>query len=224
MSKFATRILHCPRCRAPAERSLAVSLNAARTPQARQAILDGSFQRFRCIGCGQAAVADDPFMYVDFDRKDWIALFPLAWEGEWRRRETEPRRAFDLCFAGPGAAATARSLAHGFRVRATFGVEALREKLVAFSAGIDDACLEALKLELMRTTPGLCFNPGGRPRLTGADDERLTFSARGERKLLEVNVPRSAYDRLAAARDQYAPLLDRLSGVPWVDLGRLFLA
>jgi len=247
VSVFVTRRARCPRCGHEEQRSVAESVNGGRSPEYRDAILAGRFHVFPCGGCGVESRADEPFLYTDFARKEWIRVLPAREEPQWARHEPEARttflRAFRLDVAsGPGArrAATApdrrepppvlRAMAEGFRSRLVFGLAALREKLLVFGAGLDDALIEGLKLDLMRGHRELSFEPSRRPRLHAVGEETLRFYVREsgpgadlrEAELLEIELPRSAYDRLAARAEAYRTLLDALREGDYVDLGRLF--
>ena len=228
MSKFELRKKTCPQCGAVAEREVAVSINGGRFPRDRALIIEEKFQAFRCAACGRTSLVEDPFMYTDFQRKDWIGVFPTAWELEWSKHERAPADAFALNMKGAAASPTARELAAGFRVRAVFGLGALREKLLCTDSGIDDLVLEVLKLELMRTTPPLTLHPGGRPRLAAADEDTLRFHApsqqpSGEWTAGELAVPRAAYDRIARDPSRHEAAMRPLRDAVYLDVGRILI-
>ena len=218
MSKLETRYERCAVCKHAHLEEVVVSFDALRSPARRQAIFDRSFQRFTCAFCGAPNAVEDAFMYTDFDRGQWIGCFPSSWEVVWQRHEHEPQRAFQATVAGPNAPPPARRLAANLRVRATFGLEALREKLVIFEAGLDDALVEALKLDLMRALPNLTLHPEHRPRLDSVAGERLEFVVPGER----LDVPADECRRIAAD-PSYARLLAELRAHPYVDIGRILI-
>lgn len=177
MSIFEQRTLTCPHCGAAAEHSVAVSINGGRAPQYRQQILDGTFQVITCPSCGEKADADGPFIYVDLQARHWIGCYPRAWEPGWRDYENEPLDSWRRSMVDH-APAQVRRMADGFRVRAVFGLPALREKLLCFVHDIDDRVLEALKLDLMRGRPALAMHPAARPLLIEVGDATLALIAR----------------------------------------------
>ena len=61
-------------------------------------------------------------------------------------------------------------------MRCVFGLPALREKLIAADAGLDDRLVEAFKLSLFETVAGLPFEAARRPRLVVADADTLVFA------------------------------------------------
>jgi hypothetical protein len=213
VSRFRKRGCDCPRCGTAAELVVAISVNGGHDAELRDAILGDRFQFFTCEQCGACAVAESPLIYTDFGRREWIGMFPRAWAEDRRRWERATVELFEQNLAGPGASPPARRLAIGFRVRVVFGMDALREKLTCFAAGLDDAVVEALKLHAMRDFAFVDL--AARPRLVRADGRGLTLRLPGG----ELTVGRDGYDAVAGS-SEHAPLLERLRAGAWVDLGR----
>ncbi len=227
MSVYQDRVLTCPHCGQETVRSVAVSLNGSRAARQRAQILDGTFQRFTCTRCDATYRADGPLIYIDFDAKLWIGVYPTPAESRWWEYEREPEHTFErnmLEHCPP----VVRSWAPGFSIRTVFGIDRLREKLVAHAAGIDDRVLEAYKLDLLRGMGPYELSPVCRPRLHKVDDEHAWFRVPrpedGNRgKTAIVKVARSEIARIARERDEWAPLIASLSAGPYVDLGRIFV-
>lgn len=227
MSIYEKRTLACPHCGQEVEKSVAVSLNAARARVQRQAILDGTFQRFECETCHERFRADGPLIYIDFDRKVWIGVFPAPWESAWWKHEQEPARAFQRNIE-ENSPPMVKEWAPGFVIRAVFGLEGLREKLVAHEAGIDDRTLEAYKLDLLRGMGPYELSGRARPRLRKVEGGELFFHVpRPEPgnpgRVAMVRVAAAELARIEANRAAWAPTLDTLSEGPYVDLGRIFI-
>jgi CpXC protein len=236
MSQYQERSLTCPGCQHVTVRSVAVSLDAERAKEERLQILDGTFQRFACPQCGQVARADGPLVWLDFDAKKWVGVLPEPMERQWWRYEREPQQAFqrNMVENAPGIV---REWAPGFVIRAVFGLEALREKLVAWEAGLDDMLLEAYKLALLRSMGPFELGAAARPRLRavrsgegrgdGEGDVLEFWVPRPEEgqplRLAKVGIARAELDRAAANRAEWAPVIAALSEGPYVDLGRLFI-
>src|SRR5207237_105592 len=72
---------------------------------------------------------------------------------DWEQWEAVTEKVFAEAFAG--APEPMRDFATGFRVRAVFGGPALADKLHVWDAGLDDAVVELLKLELATSQPEL---------------------------------------------------------------------
>src|SRR5687767_13167351 len=95
MSIFSEKPVPCPHCGDVQRRSIAVSVNGSRRGGTlRKAILADEFQRFACDVCGEVFEVDAPFIYLDFDRKQWIGVYPRTWIKRWREVEVEPEAAF----------------------------------------------------------------------------------------------------------------------------------
>ncbi|TNF35057.1 MAG: hypothetical protein EP329_06605 [Deltaproteobacteria bacterium] len=224
MSTFFQADVACPHCGDVASRSVAASLNAQRSPRYRQEILERTFQRPTCGRCKQQFLIHEPFLYLDLSAKQLIAVFAPALVEDWPELEEEVVDAWEAAFGPDDAPAIAQALGEGLVLRTVFGLEALREKLVCAEHGVDDAQLEALKLQLLLdgTLPG----PESAPRLAEVEDDGetlvivcepvadLTTGAarqavlRAPRRLLELDL------------DLGLPPLD--AGT-WVDVGRILV-
>jgi len=227
MSVYQDRTLTCPHCQHEAVRSVAVSLNGARAQRQRAAILDGTFQRFTCDACGKVYRADGPLIYVDFDAKLWIGVFPAPRERTWWMCEREPQLTFERNML-ESCPPMVREWAPGFTIRTVFGLDGLREKLVAHAAGIDDCVLEAYKLDLLRSMGPYELSGAARPRLDTADAEEARFRVPrpdpvSPNRVAIIHVARAEIDRIADQRDAWKGVLNALSAGPYVDLGRIFI-
>lgn len=227
MSHFSTRHVACPRCKVVAPRSLVDSLNCERTPAARDAILSETFQQFSCESCNYQFLVEDPFIYTDFIRKHWIGVFPRSWELQWAEYETHPVKAYFDNMEGPHSSPAARVMAGGFKVRAVFGLPTLREKLICFDQGLDDAQLELVKLHLMRTVEGLTFGPQSRPRLHRVEGSELIFRVpcrvNSQWRVVELGLPLELYHRQLDDAPSLVPFLRSLRAGAFVDLGRIMI-
>jgi hypothetical protein len=206
---------------------VATSINATRTPEWRDIILDGKFQQFTCPTCGERTTPLLPFPYIDFTRKQYIGVFPLSSEAAWWEHEREPEGAYDRNL-GHLAPAVAQPIGADMQVRTVFGLDALQEKIAVLDAGLDDAVLEALKLRLLVARDDLSSGLDDRPRLTSVDKDTLEFRVcgpapdgnPGSRDVYRLTVPRADFDAVADDPD-LAPLLDALRAGPYRDCGRL---
>jgi hypothetical protein len=223
VSTFVPVRVPCERCGTVTERQLATSINVDRTPAWRDVILAGDFQRYRCPACGAESVAVIPFPYIDFTRKLYVGVFPASMEAAWWDHEWEPAAAFDRNL-GDQAPALARPIGAGMAVRTVFGLDALREKIIGFEQGLDDAQLETLKLRLMAGRDDVPRTMSSRPRLTSVADGMLHFvvvvPAGDERDVYTLDVAMADYESIAEEPD-LAAFLDRLRQGPYCDAGRL---
>ena len=221
MSTFKSTTVQCPHCGHSQTASLASSINANRAPELRAALLARTFQRMACAECDKRYVADGPFLYMDFERKHWFGHYPLAWERRWRSLEAEPQQAWHrnmVVHAPP----LVREQAAGFLIRAVFGLEAMREKLVIADAGLSDTLVEVAKLQLARHTPGLTLSPSTRLRLDRVQDGDLVFAVPARPGLRAV-MPAANWATLIMDVVEQAPALEAVSGGPYVDVGRVVI-
>jgi hypothetical protein len=225
MSTFFAEIVKCPYCGEAAERSVAHSINATRSPQYRDAILRGEFQNYTCSKCGQDYLVDRPFIYLDYKTKDWIGVLPLNEEKEWQQWEQAPINAYKFA-CGANAPVVAQSIGEGMKIRTVFGLIALREKLLCLQARLDDVLLELLKFHLMLRSERFVLTEVARPRLIETDNSTLMFMtpivAEGsELKYEIVSIDRQAYEEVVNNQEPWLAFIKELSNNSYVDLGRL---
>lgn len=195
MSTFRPRTVDCPACGLPFEVHVLEGLHITRLPAQRRAILDGTFHTFRCPACEAPSVVEVPAIYTDFERQHYLAV---EVEGDWRQARKRHQRVFDESFTlGPPPA---QELGRSLRCRLVYGYRALREKLLCFDHGLDDAVLEALKA---RWAPGF----------------RLREVLAGRHLLCDAHRPDGA-DWHTFTADEYATALEdraaTLAPYPWL--------
>src|SRR5688572_29811700 len=127
---MAIRKLHSVQCRCGEQLriSLAESVNVDRAPDIRAEILAGTFHKIRCPACGNSFTAETTFQYIDTRRGDYFLVRPRGHRHQWRETET---------IAEQAAGCWPKSLlGEEPRVRVMFGMDELRETLVAENAGL----------------------------------------------------------------------------------------
>lgn len=169
MAIFHPHTVQCP-CGNRLAVQLADSVNVKRQPEARQRILRGELHRAACSACGQTMTVEKPFYYTDFDRNVLFKVLPTSERHTWKQASTDLDKASgfipaDLSDAG------ARTL------RVLFGMDELREKLVAQDANIDDRLLELLKVLVVYEHPVLLKWARLRLALEEVTETELHFSA-----------------------------------------------
>lgn len=225
MSLFQTVTLACPACATPVEFELVASVNADRRPDLREAILDGSFQREACPSCGTRFRAEPQFIYIELGRRLYIAVWPLAQRRDWRACVDSSQQAFDLAY-GKRAGPEARALAEGVALRAVFGWPALREKLLAVQAGIDDTTLELAKLAVLRRLERAPLPGRLELRLLGSQGKTLTLAwvdAHSGRSEQAIEVDAGLIAQIEAEAPAWQALRDELLASPLVDFQRELL-
>ncbi len=114
------------------------SLNVADHPEAREAVLERRLHALVCEACGQLHTVEPAFAYVDMDRRQLFGVFPEA-------SRLDPRPWLELTVQSWETAGRPDDVL----VRAVFGIEELREKIVLHEAGLDDLALEVMKGDLL---------------------------------------------------------------------------
>jgi hypothetical protein len=191
----------CHRCRRRFPAQLWTGLHATNAPEIRASVLAETFHRFECPGCGRAVRVDPTLLYTDFDRHHWIATFP----DDALRHRTALVRLVEAGFQHnmvERCAPMVREWAPLFAKRCVFGLASLRDKLLCWDAGLDDATLELVKWQVVRRGP---LRPDLRVWLDAVEGDRLVFVRVVAEPGVEmevvtrVAVPRASYDRLADA-------------------------
>jgi hypothetical protein len=208
MSITRTTFVDC-RCGARLEALVADSLNAARHPHLKQAVIERKLHLFVCALCQRPITVEKEMLYVDIPRRQFIGVYPEAERARERACGEELLRVFAQTVAD-NAPGVVRELASDFFVRVVFGYEELREKIVADDAGLSDLLLEIIKGQLIANDPAwvargvLTFRL---ERVRGDGDLVLTpawadgFHV-GESEGEPIVVERALYDALYARRDE----------------------
>lgn len=226
MSRFSRTAVPCAHCGNESLQTIYASVNAVRSASLRAEILAERFHRFECPFCREWFTAEPPLVYVDVARRQWIVQNPRGWEVGWRAREAEAQQQFVEATRPPHVSSGAEALFAGTRLRVVFGMAALREKILCFEAGLDDAALEALKLDLMRSPDlDLPLHPAGRPRLHEVSSDEIVLLAvppTGDDDMARIAVPRAAVEEIARAAGFEGVLRELRSG-SYVDVGRIMI-
>lgn len=222
MSTFLDQDITCRSCGQSWVRPVATFLDAAADlDRARTELQHNRFQRFACPGCSQRAIAARPLRWCDREARLWVAMLPDTAERQWPRWERDVRTmaAWDIAQDGTDA-----SDLSGWTLRLVFGLQALREKLIAHREGLDDASLELLKLELLEAHPGLARKPTHRLRLADARENLLSFAAQDDKGRWQGAA--ATRSRLAAIHEDpalHATERAAIAAGPYVDLGRMLI-
>ncbi len=228
MSLFESVTLACPSCGEPVEFEAVGSVNAARRPDLREAIVSGAFQREDCPNCDTSFRLDPEMVYLDVGKGQWIAVYPLEALGDWAGREAQAQENFAFAY-GEEAPGPAKDIGEDLSPRVAFGWSALREKLVCAEQGIDDEDLELTKIAIMRGLENPPLGDGTELRLIEVDAEQdvlvmAWILAQSEEVVEMMRVPRSLYDEIADDQEDWEPLRQSLSAGFFVDMQRLIIA
>src|SRR5688572_26194888 len=200
MSITRTEAFPCP-CGAMLVVELCDSLNAGRHPHLRKAVLDRELHAKRCDACTRTLVIEHRFLYVDLERKQVLGVFSRGERDDPNPCAQQLEETFERWFRRDAPASVQR-IAEQCLVRVCFGLEELREKLVADDAGISDYALEALKCVVLGQDPRFRDGLVSTLRLERADAATLDLLTVDfhDRPLGDVvRVPREELDQLPLA-------------------------
>src|SRR5262245_7318566 len=179
-------------CARPFPTHVAHTLSARRSPDVRGRILRLQLHRVVCPRCHQVLVVERPMSYVDPDRNLVVFVQPRGARVGYRRDSAR------LAAAATGLPARL-SPARGRQTRVVYGLDELREKLVAQDLHLDDRVVELLKTLVVYEHPFLLRRARLQLFLTGGEGNRLRFVAyhhnRGK-EAWEIFMPRTIVDDL----------------------------
>ena len=223
MSILADASATCPICGSEAHFEFPASINADRRPDLREAVLDGSLYTETCRACGESLSYEPQLTYLDVGRRQWILAQPSEERGDWEASEHDALGVFDLAF-GAAAPEVARTIGARLVPRLVFGWPALVEKLRCQEFGLDDAALEATKLATLAEAKVGQLDPDLDLRLSGEEGDALLLhwiNPADGAVTARLRVPRQVYVLVKAGGEAWAPLLQRLAGRMYVDIGRV---
>lgn len=218
MSTWFDEAVACPACGLEQIAKLARGIHVARAPEAREQVFDRSFHRVVCKQCNTRFVAKRPLIYTDMDRKHWVHVAMPHEEPRWRDLERVAVDVFDGAFVGSPLAAALRD---GFRVRLVFGMEELREKLVIWRAGFDDATLECAKLQMISRDPALATADKLLVEQIGERGAELVLLDSNESPLGMTTIPRHLLEAQRDDVDRLRRYLPELFGGGFVSWRRM---
>ncbi|MGA9772208.1 MAG: CpXC domain-containing protein [Blastocatellia bacterium] len=149
---------------------LADSINVKRSPESRDRILRGELHKAACPVCGRHMTVEKPFYYTDLTRNTFFKVLPRGERHMWKKASRELDAAISLI---PDAVTPAK----GRTLRVIFGMDELREKLIAQDIELDDRFLELFKVLLVYEHPILLRWSRLRLALEAVTDDGLEFSA-----------------------------------------------
>jgi hypothetical protein len=219
-------VVRC-RCGTEIEVFVADSLNAARHPHLRRMVLERQLHVFTCAACGHRFTVEKELLYFDFTRRQFIGVFPHEARVRERAAGEQVLEAYATAMQRE-APAFVQEAARDFLVRACFGYEELREKLVADEAGLSDLVLEVLKLQLLAVDGWYVDHGVLTLRLDQVAEEGslvllpewLGPPPEGVQRA-PIVVERALYDRLLAHHDELVATRRDLASGPHCSLLRL---
>lgn len=133
MSTNLAKEINCPSCGKSSQTRMWPSIDCADHPEQRERILEESLFIWECPDCGYQMQLVYPCLYHDFSHKLLILLDPNQKEQSLNKR------------------AIAAEKLEGVRKRIVGTVEELKEKILIFENGLNDAACELVKLAMAKT-------------------------------------------------------------------------
>lgn len=222
MAVFHPHTVRCT-CGGEVTALLADSINVRRSPAIRQMILRGELHRARCACCERIRTVEKPFYYSDPDRRAVFKVLP-----RWERHlwQSAAQKLDDMAQVLPGSMVDSSSSS----LRVVFGMDELREKLVAQDAGIDDRLVEVLKVLLVYEHPILLQRPRLRFVLGEVTNQALEFRAFYEHHpdLYRLTLPTNVMEVILDQKEEVEAWVTKANprgtifepGATWVNLWR----
>jgi hypothetical protein len=177
--------------------NLARSINAGRTPAVRETIMRGEFHQMNCPHCGKRMAVEVPFYYTDLSRHAIYFVQPRSGRNEYRSHSKRLSKAAEVV-PSDLASSDPRQL------RVVYGLDELREKLIAQEAGLDDRTVELLKLFVLHEHPFLLKKPRLLVHLAGVDEDSVDLAVYYQHgtDAFKVSLPRAVADDIASRESE----------------------
>ena len=183
---------------------IAEGVNIGRAPDARQAILDGTFHRATCPSCNTPLVVEKEFFYSDFERNTFFKINPRKNRHQWQ----EASRELDVDVHKLPDEFSDQSTR---QIRVVFGLGELREKLIAQDTEIDDRIVEILKVLIVYEHPFLLRRSRLRLQLDSVTLSSICFVALFDHneEAFEISIPRTICNDLIERREELQSWIGR---------------
>lgn len=179
------------------EANLARSINIERSPEVREKILKGEFHRVVCPSCGNCFAVENAFYYTDLPRNSVFLCQPRNVRYCYKEDSKLLKKSVEgIPFS--------LSKEESRLLRVVYGLDELREKIVAQDAQLDDRIVELLKILIFYEHPFLIQKTRLQLFLTGYDQQKIKFIAyyHNSSGMYEIIIPRGIIDDLSAREDE----------------------
>lgn len=157
---------------------------------------------------------DLPLLWVDFEARLLVGMYPLAWLPGWQACASQLLGVYRRNL-GADAPSIARPLGRDFRVWCVFGLGGLREALLCADHDLDRRALEALKWHLIHAQH-LEVSPAAWPVLVRVEPDVLILRGADAAEVAEFTLSREALADIAAEPSPWAPILEAAGQDPFV--------
>jgi hypothetical protein len=192
---------------------VAHTVNAKRSPDLRARILNLQLHRVVCPQCKETLAVERPMSYVDPNRDAIFFVQPRGARVGYRRDSDRLTKATKGI---PEALARAK----GRKLRVVYGLDELREKLVAEDLKLDDRVVELVKALILYEHPFLMRRARLQLFLTGQQNGRYRFVAyhHNRNEGWEILVPTAILDDVAGREKELRAWTRKAHKQPIFDL------
>lgn len=189
MSIFQPTAVTCPQCDTRQFVDLVDTINVDRFPYLRDKVLDRTLHRLHCAKCQAVSIVEKKLFYMDRGRNTYLLVGTPRSRPDYRKGPKELGRILDQVRVRKRGAAYTRTV---------FGLEELREKLVAQDAALDDRIVELMKGYIMEEHPVLMKRPRLRLSLEHVSTEQVAYTAQYDHHTdrFDIRMPRTIFDRV----------------------------
>jgi hypothetical protein len=189
MSIFQPTAVTCPQCDTRQFVDLVDTINVDRFPYLRDKVLDRTLHRLQCAKCQAVSLVEKKLFYMDRGRNTFLLVGTPRSRPDYRKGPKELGRILDQVRGRRRGAAYTRTV---------FGLEELREKLVAQDAALDDRVAEVMKGYIMDEHPVLMKRPRLRLVLESVNSEQVAYTAQYDHNTerFDIRMPRTILERV----------------------------
>jgi hypothetical protein len=196
MSLSSTTTITCPFCQKPGPFVMHQSVNVTLEPENKAKVLSGELFRFTCPACDKHTMVAHTVLYHDMERGLMIYLVP----GD----DASRNKVLDDLGPIPGPAG------ERITMRAVPEFNALKDKIFAFDAGVDDRLLEVTKLVIKIQNDQLRSAKLYFDRIEG---DKLVLASVTEHGAQSISLSRAGTYTWAAEKLRAAGVLDQPLGL-----------
>lgn len=205
MSMKLPEELTCPYCNEPSTVELYQGVNVTVDPELKEKVFSGELFLFTCPHCGKKANLAMPLVYHDMERQVLIQLC---------HSEEEAKK---YCLHDDDRDAMSEMVKEGYSFRVVVGLNALKEKILVFDAGLNDIVVDLFK-SIMLSSDEAEFD---KIFFTRIEDDKLIFEGFKSKKW-EGQVFAFPLKEFKKLEQDYLPLI-HYDPESWLYIDKTFL-
>lgn len=178
----------CPKCGQQNDITVWNSITVHDSPDLKHDLLSGKVNFYVCASCGYRALAPNPMLYHDIDKKLLFSFSPCS-------NLATAQELYDKVRETSEKSGELKKL-EGYNLRFITNINDLMEKIITFDHGLNDKVLEVIKLMIL--SQDLEKSQQRECRLGKKTEENIEFVIRDtkEQQIYTCTVPLSTYETL----------------------------